>query len=128
VLRAGLPREASIFPGDDSPETCHLGAFVQEHLAGVVTIYPAPFPARPEETGTWQLRGMGVLPAWQGHGLGRALVAACFEQIRARAGRLVWCNARRVALEFYRHEGFETVGEEFEIPTAGPHYRMWRQV
>lgn len=124
VLRAGLAREAAIFLGDSDPATCHLGAFAEGELCGVVTIYPAPLPEAPEQTGAWQLRGMAILPKWQGKGAGHELIQACMEKVRSRSGSMIWCNARVVALKFYLREGFTVLGTEFEIPTAGPHFRM----
>jgi hypothetical protein len=32
-----------------------------------------------------------------------------------------------VALDFYRREGFRILGEQFDVPTAGPHFRMFRE-
>lgn len=127
ILRAGLPRESAVFPGDEAPATRHLGAWQEERLVGVVTIYPAPLPERAEATGAWQLRGMAVLPELQRSGVGVALVRACLDQVREEGGALLWCNARVPAAEFYRRQGFEIIGAEFEIPTAGPHFRMWRE-
>lgn len=126
VLRAGLPEESAVFPGDDLPETIHLGSRIDGQLVGVVTVYPAPFPNAPETAASWQLRGMAVFPAWQGQGVGKELLVAARERIVAQGGRHIWCNARLPALEFYRREGFAIVSELFDIPTAGPHYRMLR--
>jgi GNAT superfamily N-acetyltransferase len=39
--------------------------------------------------GTWNLLVLAVLPAFQGRGLGRALVAAVEAQVRSRGGRLL---------------------------------------
>ena len=128
ILRAGMPPEAAEFPNDNAPDTIHLGAFADDQLVGVVSLYPAPFPDRPESPAAWQLRGMATLPEVRGAGHGRALVEASFAACHWRGAKLLWCNARTPAVEFYRHHGLETIGEEFEIPTAGPHFRMWREL
>jgi GNAT superfamily N-acetyltransferase len=128
ILRAGLPRETAIFPGDSSPETQHFGAFDGGQLIGVASIYRAPLPERPEAAGAWQLRGMATLPEVQGRGFGRALVEACLAAVRGAGGTILWCNARTPAAGFYRRQEFAGIGEEFEIPTAGPHLRMWRDL
>ena len=125
ILRTGMPREAAIFPGDDAPETQHFGAFRGDRLVGVASIYPAPFPDRPEAAGAWQLRGMATLPEVRGLGCGGALVAACLLAAREKGGGLLWCNARSPAVGFYEKHGLCAIGAEFEIPTAGPHFRMW---
>ena len=47
-------------------------------------------------------------------------------ELRVRyAANLLWCSARVVALDFYKHLGLQTVGSEFEIEGIGPHYVMW---
>lgn len=125
ILRAGLPRETAVFPGDENPTTCHFGAFVVGRLAGVASIYEARFAERPEITKAWQLRGMATLPEVRGRGSGRALLATCVEEARAHEGELLWCNARTPAVAFYARHGWRVIGAEFEIPTAGPHFRMW---
>ncbi len=43
-----------------------------------------------------------------------------------RGRRLLWCNARVVALGFYTKLGLHTEGDEFDIPGIGPHYVMTR--
>jgi GNAT superfamily N-acetyltransferase len=125
ILRAGLARETAIFEGDDWPETRHFGAFSEGRLMGVATILRAPFPADARSREARQVRGMAVRSEAQGKGCGAALLAACAEAARAAGAEVLWCNARTPAAGFYRRHGFEAVGEEFEIPTAGPHFRMW---
>lgn len=125
ILREGLPRESAIFEGDELVETQHFGGFLKDRLCGVVTIFPAPFPPQPAVLPAWQLRGMATTPDVRGAGVGKALLQRCEESVQDTA-RLLWCNARKAALGFYAHHGWQIVGEEFEIPTAGPHYRMVR--
>lgn len=127
VLRPGYPRESAIFAGDDDQGTRHLGAFDENGtLVGVASIYPVPMPGKESVANAWQLRGMATLPAVRGAGHGGKLVAACVESARAAGGHLLWCNARTSAATFYQKHGWEILGAEFEIPSVGPHYRMWR--
>jgi hypothetical protein len=44
------------------------------------------------------------------------------DEARARGAELVWCNGRSSARGFYEHHGFTSVGEEFQLEPAGPHY------
>ncbi len=125
ILRAGLPPESAIFPGDEAATTRHFGAFEGENLVGIATLLEAPVPGT--TTPALQLRGMAVSPALQGAGIGRVLVEACRREAVARAIFLLWCNARSDAAVFYEKMGFEKVGAEFEIESAGPHFVMqWR--
>jgi GNAT superfamily N-acetyltransferase len=128
ILRAGLPPESAVFPNDDAPETVHFGAFRGKELVGVASLYSAELPEKPQFKPAWQLRGMATLPEVRGGGYGRALVEACLAHCRARGAAIVWCNARSPAVKFYEMHGLQTLGDEFEIPTAGPHFRMWREL
>ena len=71
---------------------------------------------------------MATVPSVRGAGHGRALLELCFDHIRAQGGRLLWCNARVVALGFYKRLGFVAEGPEFDIHPIGPHYVMTRQL
>ena len=126
ILRSGLPRESAAFDGDEDSATVHLGGFHANRLAGVASIYRATFPPQPDLKETWQLRGMATLPEVRGLGLGRALLEACEQTARTSGGSLLWCNARVHAATFYARHGWQQVGDEFDIPTVGPHIRMFR--
>jgi len=132
VLRPDQPPEALVYPGDDHPQSLHAGAFEGDRLVGIATVYPEPLPEEHRGAipggGAFRLRGMATLPEVRGAGYGRALLEACFEHIRTHGARVLWCNARVGALDFYERLGLETVGPEFDIPGIGPHYVMWCEV
>jgi GNAT superfamily N-acetyltransferase len=124
ILRAGLPVEAAHFDGDHEPTTRHAGVFDGNNAAvGCATMVLNTWQVEP----AWQLRGMATDEAWQGHGLGRALLDYVTElALATSATRLLWCNARVPALAFYERQGWQIVSDEFDIPTAGPHRKMMR--
>jgi hypothetical protein len=62
ILRAGLPRETAIFPGDDAQTSRHFGAFSEGRLIGVATIHFAPLLDRPDFDPAYQVRGMAIEP------------------------------------------------------------------
>jgi GNAT superfamily N-acetyltransferase len=124
ILRPGYPKETAIFPGDDAAGTRHFGVFLDEELVGVASLYEAQLPENPGTGPTVQLRGMATLPKVRGTGCGRALLAGCVEAASRMGCVLLWCNARKTAVEFYRKHGWKVCSDEFEIPTVGPHYRM----
>lgn len=124
VLRPGRPPGDSTYPGDDAPETLHIGAFLGGDLIGVASIFREPPPGE-QDAGAWRLRGMAVAPEARRGGHGRALLGVCVAHVASRGGTKLWCNARSTAAGFYRSLGFESSGEEFETPDGIPHFRMW---
>jgi GNAT superfamily N-acetyltransferase len=125
VLRAGLPIEEAQFPGDDDPVTIHVGAFAGARNVGCATGNLNQWQGRP----AWQLRGMAVVPDYQRRGVGQRVLAEMERLIRETSNiRQLWCNAREIALEFYKSQGWRIESEQFIIETAGPHYKMSRQL
>jgi len=73
----------------------------------------------------YRLRGMATHPEWRGRGIGSQLLTAAMAYLTERYADYLWCNARRVAYDFYLHLGFDFVSDEFEIPGIGPHRVMY---
>jgi GNAT superfamily N-acetyltransferase len=130
VLRAGLPREAAIFEGDSDPTSRHYGAFVEGDETGFRNIGCATLHLnRWLDEPAWQLRGMATAPDFRNAGVGSELLSYVEADLLAtHPVHLLWCNARVPAIRFYQRMGWQTVSEEFEIPTAGPHVRMVRRI
>lgn len=126
VLRKGRPIESCYFENDNDELTFHLGAYIDERLASVASFYLNRHEAFEDEY-QFQLRGMATLPEFQGKGLSSALLKAAFPLIKKNHVNMLWCNARKVAKGFYERVGFESVGDEFDIPDVGPHYLMLKR-
>lgn len=120
VLRKGLPLNTCAFDFDDAPNTLHLGAFANDILVGVLTLL--------NKTENVQLRGMAVLEAFQGQGIGKLLVAHAENQVRQQNICTVWMNARLIAVPFYEACGYQKQGETFELPYGGTHYKMTKHL
>ena len=127
ILRPGLPFEESVYPQDKDPEAMHLGAYVDNELVTVASIFHEPLPgdANPK---AWRLRGMVTMPELQRHGYGRAVLLKCIEHVARHGGSVLWCNARIDAVEFYRSLQFETIGEEEKTARGTSFIRMKRSV
>lgn len=132
ILRPHLPFETTAYPNDYDNDTLHVGAFVNDDLVGIATVFRAPMPVEQDSillNASWQLRGMAVKEKMRGKGFGAALVRACIQHITQHGGGVLWCNGRTSALKFYQSLEFQTIGEEFESPSGtGPHFVMWRYV
>ena len=90
-----------------------------------VTLHPSDWKGEP----AWQLRGMATAPGHQRRGLGRRVLEYLEADIRAEgAFRLLWCNARVPAVNFYWRMGWSATSDPFDIPTAGPHVRMVKRL
>lgn len=127
MLRQGRPKEEVHFPHDDDDQTFHLGAFIEGKLVSVASFYFENHPDLPDEY-QYRLRGMATLADHQHIGLSSALLKMAFPIIKQNLCTLLWCNARTSAMGFYQKVGFEKVGEEFDIPTVGPHVLMFKSI
>jgi predicted GNAT family N-acyltransferase len=123
ILRAGLPRDTALFPGDELPSTLHLAARDETGtIVGCLTLHLNTFNNAP----AYQLRGMAIAAPFQRHGIGRQLLHTAEAFVRQSPVRTLWCNARTPAIPFYTALGWQTVSDIFDIPTAGPHVKMLR--
>jgi GNAT superfamily N-acetyltransferase len=121
VLRAGLPRETAVFTGDDLPTTRHFGVFHNAKTICCATFHANQWQGAP----AWQLRGMATDDSFRSKGVGRELLLFAEASLREEGPtRQLWANARVPAVRFYQSLGWEIVSAVFDIPTAGPHYKM----
>jgi GNAT superfamily N-acetyltransferase len=138
VLRPGRPEAECEFPGDEHELTFHAGAELDGRIVSIASLYLEPRPADApggaargpdHDAGTaWRLRGMATEPELRRSGAGAAALAACEQHAREHGATLAWCNARVEAIGFYERLGWHVLGEEFEIPTVGPHFVMEREL
>jgi len=121
VLRGGAADAEVAFPGDDVAGTFHL-AVHDPGVVAIATFIPAPTPHREGQV-TFQLRGMAVDDGRQGQGLGRVLLDAAAERMRAGGAVAVWAHARDSALGFYERLGWKVVGDGYVYgPMNLPHH------
>jgi ribosomal protein S18 acetylase RimI-like enzyme len=127
ILRPRWPT-GSAMHGDEDPAAVHLAARLEDgEVAGACVLIPRRCPAFPDEGAAWQLRGMAART--QRIGIGTALTEAAVAEVRRRGGRLIWCDARESAVEFYRRQGFTGTGEIYPHPETGaPHLLMYREL
>lgn len=118
VLRPHQTPDEVRASGDGMPG---IAVYEDGALVATASVREEPMPGDPRE-GDWRLRGMASEPEQRGRGYGAAALRAALEYAKERGGKRVWCNARTPALGFYERHGFAVVGEEFELPDAGPHY------
>jgi GNAT superfamily N-acetyltransferase len=106
-------RRDVLYPGSDitdmemevDREGYHFGAFVDNKLAGVVSLF--------REEKVFQFRKFAVDSAFQNKGIGTALLNYVTEFAIKDGGKKIWCNARLNAIGFYLKHGFIQTNELF---------------
>ncbi|MDO9276066.1 MAG: GNAT family N-acetyltransferase [Lutibacter sp.] len=125
VLRKNIPLPHE-FNGDFDEETFHLGAFKKDELIAVSSYMKAS--NKNFEGNQYQLRGMATLTEYQGFGAGKLMLQQAVLILKEKNTAILWCNARISAVDFYKKQGFKTIGEKFEISPVGEHYVMFREL
>ncbi|PHR69357.1 MAG: GNAT family N-acetyltransferase [Lutibacter sp.] len=111
---------------DFDKTTFHLGAFIDDKLVSVATFMQNDH--KYFEGFQYRLRGMATLNEFQGKGLGKELILKAEEVLKVKEVDVLWCNARVVALGFYKKMGFKIKGPKFDIPLIGDHYEMYKML
>lgn len=125
VLRQGMTLSHKM-AGDDEEDTLHLGLYESGQLVCIGSFMKA---SKNEFEGVqYQLRGMASTKNAQGKGFGRQLMEMAEQKLKSEGVDLLWCNARTVAIEFYKKLGYKVVGEIFEVEQVGPHYLMFKKL
>jgi GNAT superfamily N-acetyltransferase len=96
----------------------HFGAFVAGTLVAVISLFV-------EAGGAARFRKFATDPAWQGRGVGTALLHHVVGQARAQGASHLWCDARQNTLPFYQRFGLAPEGDVF-YKGAVPYVRLSR--
>ena len=127
VLRQGKPIDACKIPQDNLDSTFHFGLYYKNQLAGVCTLVADQSPLF-NDANQYRLRAMGVLEQYQGLHFGKQLLTYGVDFLKTKNTDRLWFNARILALNFYKNNGFNTIGNQFDIPEVGPHYTMHKSL
>lgn len=125
ILRKNMNLPAE-FHGDFDKETFHLGLFEDNKLVSIASFVKA---INENFKGSqFQLRGMATLAEYQGNGFGKLLILEAEKILKEKNIPILWCNARVSAVHFYYKQGFQSIGQEFDIPQIGGHYVMFKKL
>ena len=133
IMRPGEPIENSVYPGDDSPDTLHLGAYVDGEQVGVASVYREDppdsevLPPTMPLAGLWRLRSIATAQEARGQGYGGKLLQACIGYVAAQGGSALWCNARLNAVWFYERYMFQRYSN-VQGTQGHVRYFMWRGI
>ena len=125
ILRKGMTLSHKM-KGDHEEDTLHLGLFDAGELVCIGSFMNA---SKETLTGSqFQLRGMATAEMAQGKGYGKLLLKDAELRLAQGGIGLIWCNARTIALNFYKKMGYETMGNSFEVDQVGPHFLMFKKL
>lgn len=122
VLRKNIPLPFK-FNGDLESDTFHLGVFKNDKIIAVSSFMKVKNKNFKGEQ--FQLRGMATLNEFQGSGAGKLMMKEALLILNSLNIDYLWCNARIVAVSFYKESGLQTFGEKFMISYIGDHYVMF---
>ena len=127
VLRPNLPIETTYYDLDNDIETFHLASIMDNTIISIGTFYPENDIELQTKNG-YRLRGMATHPDYRRKSAATKLMKKSFVLLKEKKCDVLWCNARLVAVEFYKSLGFKITGKIFDIPSIGPHYKMYKSV
>jgi len=110
------------FDGDLDCATRHFAACSGHTVLSCLSLFQSTW----NNSDAWQLRGMATVATHQRQGLGQLLLMfAIDEGSQEKPSWPFWCNARTTAIGFYEQAGWSVETDIFDIPTAGPHVKMY---
>ena len=124
ILRPGCQPDSVIYDCDIDPTCFHIGAKIKDKVVGVATFYQLDHKEIKGKK-SCRLRGMATDDKFQNQGIGKEVLEYSFLYLKNKNIDLLWCNARLIAIGFYKKIGFKVYGDLFEIKNIGPHYDMY---
>jgi len=112
---------------DEQEGAFHIGVFLNDELVSIGSFFKQNH-AQFSEKNQYRLRAMATMPKAQKQGIAKALLDFAFERLKNQNHDILWCDARVIAVGFYKKMGFTKHGDMYEIPIIGPHYLMRKAV
>ena len=126
-LRKGQDFSTTSYLEDYVVDTFHMACIVDEKIVTCASFYPEK-SIKIISDNAYRLRGMATASNFQRKGYATDLMSESFKELKNRNCDVVWCNARLVAVDFYKSVGFKITGEIFDIAEIGPHYYMYKEI
>ena len=109
-----IPLRQSVLWPNKSHEHCHVdgdmdglhfGAFIQEELVCVASVYLTLNKAR--------LRKFATHRCYQHQGIGSKMLSHIIKSLKSRHVSHLWCDARESAIDFYKRFDMQTCSARF---------------
>ena len=126
-LRKGQDFSTTSYLKDYEESTFHIACIVDDKIVTCATFYPEE-SIKIKSNNAYRLRGMATHSNFQRKGYATDLMSESFKELKKKDCDMVWCNARLIAVNFYKSVGFKITGEIFDIAEIGPHYYMYKEI
>ena len=127
-----IPLRHKVLWPNKTPEFCHLegdadawhfGAFINDELIAVASIYPSQSSVDRGIGSNMRLRKFAIDDCFQRQGIGSKVLNEIFSVMKANNLSSLWCDARESATLFYEKNGMVKTGERF-YKNDVPYYKM----
>ena len=126
-LRKGQDFSTTSYLKDHQSDTFHMACILTEEIVSCATFYPEKI-IQIKFDNPYRLRGMATDTKFQRKGYAKNLMIEAFKELKKRDCDMLWCNARIVAVDFYKSVGFKIIGDLFNIKGIGLHYYMYKEI
>ena len=118
-------RNLSNYKEDKYEKTKHYGIFKDDKLVSGLTLIENTNGLKERDV---QIRGMFTVTGEMKRGYGSMLIKNVILKTKQNKIKIIWCNARVSALQFYKRNKFIEAGEKFNIPLIGYHKKLVRKI
>jgi len=112
---------------DEAEGTFHVGAFKDGEVVSIGTFLVEKNEKFNNEK-QYRLRAMATSPKLRGEGFGQQVIDVGIKELKKRNTKILWCDARKIALRFYEKMGFTIIGDYYDVPKIGPHKLMFYNI
>ena len=126
-LRQGQDFSTTSYLRDHDEDTFHMAYMLNGKVVTCATFYPEKTDEILAKN-AYRLRGMATDSNFRRKGYARELMNKSFQKLKSCGVDVLWCNARMVAIRFYKSLGFKIIGDIFNIEGIGPHYYMYKEI
>lgn len=126
-LRKGQDFSTTSYQKDNHKDTIHMACIREDNIISCATFYPQN-TNKLESINSYRLRGMATDSEFKRKGFGALLMRQSLLLLKNKGADLIWCNARIIAVSFYKALGFRIFGDIFNIKDIGLHYYMFKKI
>ena len=109
---------------DKHPDTFHLGTFLDKKIISIGTFINdnnSKFNCNLQ----YRLRAMATDKNYRKIGAGKKLFLKAIDILKQKKINLLWCDARLIAIPFYKSVKMRSLPSSYYIPNIGEHKTMY---